>query len=1042
MRLPHCLAVLVLGAATTWAAHAAVAPSSYQALQWRSIGPFRGGRVLAVSGIPGDARHFYFGAVDGGVWATQDAGRTWQPIFDSEPAGSIGALALAPSDPKVIYVGSGEADMRSDIAHGNGMYKSTDGGKHWSHIGLADSYQIGKILVDPRHPDVVYVAALGHAYGPNAERGVFRSRDGGKTWAKVLFKDNDTGAIDLAFKPGDPDTIYAALWQTRRPPWSVYPPSNGPGSGLYVSHDGGTHWKQVQGDGFPAHPGRIGLSTSPTRPDRVYALVDAAGGEGGLYRSDDAGAHWKHVTNDQRLWQRGWYFGGITADSKNADRVYVMNTIVLRSDDGGAHFIALKGDPTGDDFHTLWIDPTDSDRQILGVDQGTLVTLNGGRTWSSWYNQPTAQIYHVSTDNRFPYWVYGAQQDSGAVALPSRSGSGDGITMEQFHEITPGGESGMIAPDPDDPGIVYGGTVDKLDTRTEQVRSVDPTLAYPLAHYRGAWTLPLTFSKRGTRTLYFANQRLFRTTDGGDHWAPISPDLTREDAGIPSNLDAPTAADDDHVSKRRGVIYSIAPSPLDAKTLWVGTDDGLVWRSTDDGAHWQPITPKALTPWSKVAGIEPSHFDQDVAYLAIDRHRLDDDTPYIYRTTDGGRNWARIDSGIPRDAFVNVVREDPQRRGLLYAGTERGMYVSFDDGAHWQPLQQNLPMTSVRDIDVHGDDLVIATHGRGFWIMDDVTALRQLADARANAAILFKPAAALRVRPPGFTGTPFPKDEPMAANPPDGAIVDYLLPAGVRGPVTLTVRDARGEVVHSFSSAEKVTRPDPAKLPIAPEWVPVPMRLSTAPGMHRFVWNLRYPRPGAPDKADRMHKDGVWAPPGQYSLELDVDGHSLRQPLVVQPDPRVHLPPTAYQHQFALARQVEDAGVRAMEATQAATAAMKSLEAREAHADAATRTRIETLAGRIADVSGVAAHPDPRNSMGAPPKRVDSLRALAMNLMKLEQAVDGADAEPSADAQASYALLSKTLNSTLAEWHALQTGELAALDASLQKAGQKPVETH
>ncbi|MDE2315553.1 MAG: hypothetical protein KGK06_04020, partial [Xanthomonadaceae bacterium] len=648
---------------------------------------------------------------------------------------------------------------------------------------------------------------------------------------------------------------------------------------------------------------------------------------------------------------------------------------------------------------------------------------------------------HVSTDNRFPYWVYGAQQDSGAVALPSRSGSGDGITMEQFHEITPGGESGMIAPDPDDPHIVYGGTVDKLDTRTEQVRSVDPTLAYPLAHYRGAWTLPLAFSKRGKRTLYFANQRLFRTTDGGDHWAPISPDLTRADAATPANLDAPTAADDSHVGKRRGVIYSIAPSPLDAKTLWVGTDDGLVWRSTDDGAHWQAITPKALTPWSKVAGIEPSHFDPNVAYLAIDRHRLDDDTPYIYRTADGGKSWTRIDSGIPRDSFVNVVREDPRRRGLLYAGTERGVYVSFDDGAQWQPLQQNLPVTSVRDIDVHGDDLVIATHGRGFWIMDDVTALRQLANVHADTATLFRPAVAWRVRPAGFTGTPFPKDEPMAANPPDGAIIDYLLPAGVHGPVTLTVRDAQGRVVRSYSSAEKFATPNPAKLDIAPEWVPVPVRLSTAPGMHRFVWNLRYPRPGA-HKADQPQKDGVWVPPGQYSVELDVDGRSLRQPLSVQPDPRVHLSSAAYQRQFVLARQVEDASVRAMAATASATAELRSLEAREAHADAATRARIEAVAAKLADVSGVQAHPDPRNSMGAPPKRVDSLRALSMNLMKLEQAVDGADADPSADAQASYTLLSRTLGATLAEWQALRTGELATLDASLPEAGQRPVNAH
>ncbi|HWU78115.1 MAG TPA: hypothetical protein VN043_16575 [Rhodanobacter sp.] len=1038
MHLRRCVAVLALGLATALTAHATVDPLLYQSLSWRSIGPFRGGRVLTVAGIPGDSRHFYFGAVDGGVWATADAGRTWQPIFDSGNVGSIGALALAPSDPKTIYVGSGEADMRSDIAHGNGMYKSVDGGAHWSHIGLDDTRQIASVLVDPRDPNVVFAAALGHAYGPNAERGVFRSTDGGAHWSKVLFKDDNTGAIDLAFKPGDPNTIYAALWQTRRPPWNVYPPSSGPGSGMYVSHDGGSHWHQVQGNGFPAHPGRIGIALAPSQPGRVYALVDAAGGEGGLYRSDDGGAHWNHVTGDQRIWQRGWYFCRLTVDPKNADRVYVMNTVVLRSDDGGKQFIALKGDPTGDDFHQLWIDPTNPDRQILGVDQGTLITLNGGKTWSSWLNQPTAQIYHVSTDNQFPYWVYGAQQDSGAVSLPSRGHSGDGITMEQFHEVTAGGESGMIAPDPDDHDIVYGDKVDKLDVRTHQTRNIDPTLAYPAAHYRGAWTLPLTFSKRGTKTLYFANQRLFRTTDGGDHWAPISPDLTREDAGTPATLDPVTAADDNHVSKRRGVIYSIAPSPLNAGALWVGTDDGLVWRTDDGGAHWRQVTPKALTPWSKIAGIELSPFDAKVAYLAVDRHRLDDDTPYIYRTSDGGDSWQRIDSGIPRNSFVNVVRADPQRKGLLYAGTERGMYVSFDDGAQWQSLQQNLPMTSVRDIALHGNDVVLATHGRGFWIMDDASALRQVADVRANAVTLFKPADAYRVRPAGFTGTPLPKDEPMSANPPDGAYIDYVLPSAVKGPVTLDVLDAQGHTVRSYSSNDKKPMLDPAKLPFAPEWVPQPPRLLATAGMHRFVWDLHYTAP-AGIESEQGPAQGVWVPPGSFSVVLHVDGRSYRQPLQLLPDPRVKVSVAAMQREFVLARKVEQAQVRSAATSAEAGKLLQALDARLPQASAQTHAQIEALMAKAQDLSGVMLHPDPRNTMGSPPKNTGSLRALSMNLGKLEQAVDGADADPGADAQSAWATLSQTLDTTLAGWNQLKQVELPRLNNALKASGRQPV---
>jgi photosystem II stability/assembly factor-like uncharacterized protein len=1021
----------------------AVDPASYQALHWRLIGPFRGGRVLAVTGIPGDGRHFYFGAVDGGVWATRDAGRTWQPIFDHEPVGSIGAIAIAPSRPGTLYVGTGEADMRSDIAQGDGMYRSTDGGAHWTHIGLTDSRQIARILVDPHDPNLVYVAALGHPYGPNAQRGVFRSTDGGLHWKKILYQNDDTGAVDLAFRPGDPKTIYAALWQTRRPPWSVYPPSNGPGSGLYVSHDGGDHWSRIVGHGFAADPGRIGLAVSPASPDRVYALVDGPGGQGGLYRSDDGGRNWRHVSADPRIYGRGWYFCALTADPKNADRLYVMNTIVLESRDGGAHFIALKGDPTGDDFHQLWIDPTDTRRQILGSDQGTQITLDGGRTWSSWYNQPTAQIYHVSTDNRFPYWVYGSQQDSGAVALPSRTASYDGITMEQFHEITPGGENGMIAPDPSNPDIIYGddtadaASVEKLDRKTDQTRDVDPTLAYPLAHYRSAWTLPLVFSKRDRKTLYFANQRLFSTRDGGSHWTPISPDLTRRDAAVPPNLDPTTAADDYHVGKRRGVIYTIAPSPLDAKIVWVGTDDGLVWRTADGGAHWRNVTPRALTPWSKVAGIELSHFSPDVAYLAIDRHRLDDDTPYVYVTRDGGKTWSRADAGIPRGSFVNVVREDPVHPGLLYAGTEFGIYVSFDGGAHWQSLQQNLPATSVRDIDVHGDDLVIATHGRGFWIMDDITALRQMGAVRPGAVTLFKPAVAIRVRPADFTGTPMPKDEPLAANPPDGAVIDYVLPGAIRGPVEVTILDAQNHVARHFSSADRVFPPDAAKLQYAPEWA-IPAAIPAAePGMQRFVWDLRYARLTQPD-THGPSKDGVWAPPGRYTVQLTADGRIYREPLVVSPDPRVELPEGAYERQFELARKVEAAQLQTATALAGAQKLLDVLDARLPKSGS-LHGQMAALLAKASVISGTRPHAEQAPFPAVPPLRTDSLAAVAFDLHNLESAVDGADVDPSPDTLAAYATLSRALTATLAEWQSLEGTDVARLNARLKAAGQQPI---
>jgi photosystem II stability/assembly factor-like uncharacterized protein len=1031
------LILLALCAAVARPSAAQVDPAWLGALSWRTIGPFRGGRVLAVTGVPGEPEHFYFGAVNGGVWESRNAGRTWQPIFDDEPVASIGAIAVAPSSPRVLYVGTGEADMRSDIAQGDGMYRSDDGGATWRAIGLADTQQIARILVDPHDPDLVYVAALGHPYGPNDERGVFRSRDGGATWQKLLGPDANTGAADIAFEPGNANVLYAALWQTRRPPWSVYPPSNGPGSGIYKSTDGGAHWTRLNGNGFPERHGRVGFAIAPTEPQRVYAIVDVDPG-GGLYRSDDGGAHWRRTSGDTRLWQRGWYFGRIAVDPRNADTVDAMNTLVLRSSDGGSTFVPIRGDNTGDDFHDEWIDPADARRRILAVDQGAIVSMDDGATWSSWNNQPTAQIYHVSTDNRFPYYVYGAQQDSGAVGLPSLTTNRAGITVREFREVTAGGESDMIAPDPRDPDVIYGGRVDRLDLRTRQTRNVDPTLALP-DRYRRTWTLPLVFSRTVPGVLYFANQRIFRTEDEGEHWTPISPDLTREQPGTPPNLDPVTTDLRAQSGPRHGVVYAIAPSRLVGQSMWAGTDDGLVWRTEDEGAHWRNVTPSGLEAWSKIGIIESSHHDDATAYLAVDRHRLDDFHPYIYRTHDGGENWELVVDGIDARHAVNVVREDPVRAGLLYAGTERGVYVSFDDGDHWQSLQLDLPVTSVRDLEVKENDLVAATHGRGFWILDDVTPLRELStEALASKQWLFAPAPAPRLRQENFTGTPLPKEEPTAPNPPLGAHIDYYLAAAPTQALVLTLRDAQGEVVRRYTSDDRPPAVDLAKIDRAPEWVDSPVQLAATPGAHRFVWPMRAAAPEPLADGDPF-ADGVYAPPGRYTVTLEMDGVRLEQPLELRPDPRIDLPASAYAEQHALAVDIERLRVQVAQAVNAGKVLQKALTARRADAKGRVAAQLDAFQPALTQVTGVVPSEDPNRAWWMAPDSLTSLRALSTKLDSLQRAVDGADAAPSSDARAGFALAQQDVARGLTDWQKLSGEELLKLNTKLGAAGAAPL---
>jgi photosystem II stability/assembly factor-like uncharacterized protein len=913
-------------------------------LHWRDVGPMRGGRSFGVAGSASEPDTFYFGSVGGGVWKTANAGRTWFPISDQGiPIGSIGAIAVAPSNPSVIYVGTGEPDIRSQHSYGTGMYKSVDEGKTWTPIGLDKTEHIGRIVVDPANPNRVYVAALGHVYDANPDRGVYRSVDGGAHWKKVLFKTSDpdnVGAIDIAINPKDSRVLYASLWATRRPPWSVYAPSYMPGSGLYKSTDRGDTWTQLAG-GLPADDfvGKIGIAIAPSNPNRLWAVVDDIGAavapptrapgteasapapktSGGVYLSDDAGAHWRLVNDETRLWGRGWYFESVTVDPVNPDSAYVINTATYLTTDAGKTFTPVKGAPGGDDYHQIWVNPRDNKRMVLSSDQGTVVSVDGAQTWSTWYNQPTAEIYHVAADNRFPYWLYGAQQDSGGVGVSTWSREGV-LSFRNWDPICLAGESNTVVPDPEDGNILYGAGAGRCDQARNVAASLGGKLPAPDPDDpdRKTWTLPEVFSL-ADQALYYSNQFVMRSRDRGRTWAQISPDLSRVKPPVPSGLDPATAKDiDEQMTDRFGVVYTIGPSPMSATTIWAGTDDGLIHVTRDDGKSWIDVTPPAMTAWSKVSQVEAGHFDVDTAYASVDRHRLADNKPYIYRTHDGGKTWQNIVKGIPDGAYVNSVKEDTKMKGLLYAATELRVYVSFDDGEHWQPLQNNMPVTSVRDIAVHGDDLDVATHGRGFWVMDQMSALREIAERGSqilsSSAYLFKPGETFAVQPGGQNGTPLPHEEPQELNPPAGVLAYYWLKVPATQPLRVELIDSKGAVRVCAASDHPTNPVDTEAINVQAVWMQPELPPATDAGLHRVPLNVAPVRGfgggggagnAAPEPRDACSPPaGTAAPPsdrpargqrgaynglqpGDYTVRLTVDGQTYTQPVTVKPDPRV-----------------------------------------------------------------------------------------------------------------------------------------------------------
>ncbi|HYM79671.1 MAG TPA: glycoside hydrolase [Candidatus Dormibacteraeota bacterium] len=1021
------------------ASRSQVPEKTYQELRWRMVGPFRGGRTRAAAGVPSQPNVFYIGQVNGGVWKSDDYGRTWNPIFDHESSQSIGAIAVAPSDPNIIYVGSGEGLHRPDLSVGNGIYKSTDAGKTWTHMGLTDGQQIPALAVDPRDPNKVFAAVLGHPYGPSEERGIYRSTDGGQNWQKVITRDENTGGSDVEIDPSNPDVVYASMWEAREGPWEDGNEFNGAGGGLFKSTDGGSTWHPLT-NGLPKDLSQIYVAVAPSDSRRLYATLATAAGKLNVYRSDDAGESWAQVTDDPR--PSGRIGGGDLpiprVDPKNPDLVYVASTVTMRSSDGGKTWVSFRGAPGGDDYQNLWINPNNGNIILLVSDQGAIVTVNAGASWSSWYNQPTAQLYHAIADHAFPYHVCAGQQESGSVCISTRGNDGE-ITFRDWHPVGVI-EYGYVAPDPLDPDVIYGGgrtEVSKYRRSTGELQNVTP-IPLRSPKYRANRTEPLMFSPVDPHVLYYAANVLFKTTDGGNSWQIISPDLTRENPGLPASVGTLV---NKGMEKQRGVIYALAPSFKTLTTLWAGTDDGLVWITRDAGKNWTNITPKELTAWSKVTQISASHFDEQTAYASVSRFRINDTHPYLYRTHDGGKSWTLITAGLPDFGPVDTVREDPVRKGLLFAGTENSVWISFDDGDHWQSLQLNLPHTSMRDLWIHDDDLIVATHGRGFWILDDIAPLREASAAIADSVHLFKPAPAYRVQRDTNTDTPLPPDEPAAANPPDGAILDYYLPAAA-SKVTLDILDAQGHVVRSFSNTSKpdVTEEELRKQLIPLYWIPDFRHLSTESGMHRWIWHLRYPAPVAtrheytiaaiPYDTPRMPL-GPTVLPGTYTVRLTVDGKALSAPLTVKMDPRIKTPFAGLQKKFQAETRLASVITQTSRALLQGNSIRAQLDKLNSQTSVDTRNAIAEFQKKLTALVGAP------GGFLAPPSPELTLSRANGDASTLYMQVWQADAEPTASQTEALAATEHGSADVLKRWTEFTRTDLPALNRLL-RASQVP----
>ena len=1009
-------------------------------MRWREIGPMRGGRVRALAGVPSQPATFYFGMVNGGVWKTTDAGATWQSVWDSQPTGSIGSIAVAESDPNVVYVASGEGLQRPDLATGDGVYKSADAGKTWTHLpGLRDGQQIGQVAIDPKDANKVFVAVTGHPYGPNEERGLYRSVDGGATFKRVLYVNDRTGASEVQIDPQHPNVIYAGMWQRQEAPWENGSWIGAEG-GLYRSTDGGDSWTKLTGHGLPDDILQVQVAIAPSDSKRIYAEIGTVRGPVLLMRTDDGGENWVHAPVDDTRPEARIGGGDVPVpkvDPKDPNTVYVATVVTWKSTDAGKTWTGLRGAPGGDDYQNVFINPINTDIIALASDQGVIISQNAGKTWTQWYNQPTAAMYHVTADSAFPYRVCGGQQDSGSACVDSRSNDGR-ITFHDWHPVGIE-EYGYAAPDPLDPDIVYGGKVTRYDRRTGQIQNIAPK-----AGYRALRTQPLQFSPADPHSLYFATNTLLLTRDQGKNWKEVSPDLSRETWELPPSVagykDTPAAK-----PTRRGVIYALGLSPLDVNRIWAGTDDGLIWTTTDGGGHWDNVTPPALKAFWKVFNMDAGHFDAKTAYAAVNTLRLDDMRPHLFRTHDGGKTWTEINNGIPDGAATSTIREDPKRKGLLYAGTETQVYVSFDDGDHWQSLRLNMPASSVRDLQVKDDDLIAGTHGRGFLILDNVTPLRQIAAKIAGEPLhLYAPQTALRIRGAMNPPTPWPPDMATGENPPDGAMIDYYVGPKFNGVLTLEIRDSKGEVVTKVNSDDPVPPLDP-RYPDPTLWARPPLILSVEAGHHRFLWDLRYPAvPGmstgpSADEAVPYNTPAVpsspFVLPGSYTVRLMAGGKTLSEQLHVVMDPRVKTPVAELEEQFKVSKAIYDDALRATAALHEITVLREQLSAKSAQPPVASAAdSLESKLTKIAGGRGEGGRGGGGGGRGAP-AGPPNLTTLRLQLARMEHTVQSADITPTTAQVEGYENLKKPLADLIQQWNTLKASDVKALNDSLSKLG-------